>query len=178
MASALRKYFRKNFIGLKLRIFSPANLSTSTICSYLQNNSVATVRILAHISISKIRYWYNRRGNYLIIFIHFQAVGRGLVSLRCQQTSFTKYLVGINSQNLTSCHRLVGVNRHSVTRLFEQVQFFSTNPRHASNFCSNRESKRVIYAMYNDDESSTCRFITLGLSLLKRHKFFATLTFR
>ena len=26
---------------------------------------------------------------------------------------FTKYLVGVNSQNLIKCHRLVGVNSHS-----------------------------------------------------------------
>ena len=27
---------------------------------------------------------------------------------------FTKHLVGVNSQNLMSCHRVVGVNSHSV----------------------------------------------------------------
>ena len=39
---------------------------------------------------------------------------------------FTKYLVGVNSQNLMSCHRLVGVNSHSIqikvlTHVFFQV---------------------------------------------------------
>ena len=29
-------------------------------------------------------------------------------------SGFTKYLVGDNSQNVMKCHRLVGVNTHSV----------------------------------------------------------------
>ena len=67
------------------------------------------------------RYWYNRSNNQL--FIYFQAIGTRISGLVVPAVSlvggfnnnpapirhhvFYRYLVGVSSQNLMSCHQLV-----------------------------------------------------------------------